>query len=230
MGKWLLVLSLGVTIASASTALAQPGPGGRGGPGGGADPMRRLQAEIDKLQAEIKELEARSKKGKEPAARGDDRRPQPKGELGGGPGGFSGFAPPKGRDGVAPKGGPGGGGGSRGGFAPMGGPGGFAGQGRGFRGGFGSDSKSLQTQLDHLHAASKMIDARTKEVEAQLKLAKANEARQDERRAGPPSDRGPKGKGRPDATETKPSSDIEGRLDRIEKVLEELQKSLRQKR
>ncbi len=96
---------------------------------------------------------------------------------------------------------------------------------------FGNDAKSLELQLERFRHASKLIDQRIKEVETRLKKAKEDEAkkeeaRREERRKATAENR--RQAVAPDSKATNP--DIEKRLDRIEAVLEEIQKELRRRR
>jgi hypothetical protein len=143
----------------------------------------------------------------------------------GGPGGGAGFGGGRGgSSGSSSGGGSGGSAGGSGGGGGFGGFGGFSGSGTGM-GGFGgfafggalaNDAKTLAAELERLHAMSKSIAERTKEVEVRLKAAKEEEARQ------------ASGKGSTGGRSS--PSDIEKRLDRIEKILDELQADMKRKR
>jgi outer membrane murein-binding lipoprotein Lpp len=232
------------------------GPG-RGGPGG-PDQVRKLQAEIEELQAEMKKLanalhqpkdqpqrkEGPPKGGMMPSATGGSfggsAGGPPKGNFGPGPmgGGFSGFG------GFGPGGPP------NKDFGPMGG--GFSGwSGGGPKGGFGfggpkdgppkkdfgpmprlsggdrdrdrfggpdndrgGNVQRLEAQLEQLHQANKRIEEQIKATEARIREARSAGNRQDGSR---PKD-GPR-----------PGNSVDQRLERIEKLLNELQAERRKR-
>lgn len=230
MTRKLFGLAVGLLVASAAPALAQRDPGAPGsGNKGTTDDIRKLQIEIEKLQAEIQATEAQIRntlnrkvdpRPKEPMSGSGANRPSgkdPEPKRNNPPfGGFgqSGFGPPGGGSGFGPGGN----------FGP--GPGGMMGGIGGF-GSRGTDVKSLQAELDRLHQTSKMIAERTKDVEVQLKKAIQQE---EEAKA---KDRAKASVGKSDGTgtrDTKVSSDVEKRLDRIEQALDEIRQELRRRK
>jgi DNA repair exonuclease SbcCD ATPase subunit len=228
MNRRIIALAVGFLFAAASPLFAQPGAGGKGGPKdsgrNNSEEMKKLLAEIEKLQAEIKEAEAQILKAQQ-GRKEEPRKIQDPNPL---PGGGE---RPKAKNPSSPGGvgggfGSGGGGfgsGGGGGFPPVGGFGPGSGFGGGVFGGGGlrgaSDVKALEAQLDQLHQAAKMIAERTKDVEARLKQAKEEEAR---------AAKTPRSVER--KVDPRASSDVEKRLDRIEQMLDEIQRELRRKK
>jgi hypothetical protein len=214
MWRTMLAMVGGLALATAVPSQAQKSNEGR-------DDVKKLQQQIEKIQAAIKAAEAKIKEAEESKPRDAGRKPEtPQGGGGGrgfGPG--SGFG---GGFGPGPGGGRGMGAGMGGGMGP--GPGFGLGMGR-LEG--GNDVKSLENQLVQLRTMSKRIDERIKDVEVQLKKAKEDEAKREQsRRADAPKE----GAGASRTREGRPSGDVERRLDRIEAMLDEIQKELKKRR
>lgn len=205
MWRTMLAMVGGLALATAVPSQAQKSSEGK-------DDMKKLQQQIEKIQAAIKAAEARIKEAEESKPR--DASPKPEAPQGGG--GGRGFGP---GGGIGP--GPGAGRGMAG-----------MGPGSGFGPGFGrfdrgNDAKSLENQLVQLRTMSKRIDERIKDVEVQLKKAKEEEAKKEQSRR---TDTPREGTGASRTREGRPSGDVERRLDRIEAMLDEIQKELKKRR
>jgi len=191
------------TAALALPAMAQPG---RGGPGGRPGEGQNHQAEIDKLKQLVRELEAKLEKGKAPEGKKPEmkkeefKKPEPKKEE---------FKKPEPREEGGPpmgfKGGRGGEGGPMGGFRPMGGPPMMMGGGMNFP---GMNNLTPEEQATFRKLVAKMSAP-----------PRSPESKQPERK--------PEGKPSEGKPGIKSSPSLEERLDRLEKMVQELVRNQR---
>jgi hypothetical protein len=219
-----------LTAALAIPAMAQPG--GRGGfggqPGGGASgppgrPNPEQQAEIDQLKKAVKELEAKLNKQKEPErkapeARKPETRPEPRGDRGGerGPGFRGPGGPPQG--------------GFRG--PAMGNPMSRGPGGPGFRGPMGGSTSNTPTfnfpgmnNLTPEEQATfrKLVGKMSGQPQSQQQSRRPEGPRPSEGGRKPEAPKQPEGGRKPDAPKQPTKQpNLEERLDRLEKMVQEL--------
>jgi septal ring factor EnvC (AmiA/AmiB activator) len=203
----MIVLAVGVALGTVVPSQAQKSNESQ-------DEVKKLQQQIEKIQAAIKAAEAKIKEAEQARPRDADRKPEtPPGDRTG-----RGFGP----------------GGGIGSFGP--GPGGGRGMGGMMAGGMGpgfgrfdggNDVKSLENQLTQLRSMSKRIDERIKDVEVQLKKAKEEEAKKERSHSADTAKQVPSASR---TREGRSAADVEKRLDRIEAILDEIQKELKRRR